>query len=149
MVAAGGGIYAFNSQPSTSQAQQQIVRPALTSSVATASSRLQGKSATDPAQILDISQAKLFVKPGDATSRYQAILAARKIPTTSATATEVKQSIELWSEEIDRIAQGYAQKQYWQLAIDTAKMVPQDVPNYSTVQTLMSQWRGKLEKKSL
>ena len=54
------------------------------------------------------------------------------------------QSIELWSEEIDRIAQGYAQQQHWQLAIDTAKMVPQDAPNYSTVQELMSQWRGKL-----
>ena len=149
MVAAGGGIYAFNSQPSTSQAQQQIARPALTSSVATASSRLQGKSATDSAQIFDISQAKLFVKPDDPTSRYQAILAARKIPKTSATAAEVKQSIELWSEEIDRIAQGYAKQQHWQLAIDTAKMVPQDAPNYSTVQTLMSQWRGKLERKSL
>jgi len=63
---------------------------------------------------------------------------------TSAIATEVKKSIELWSEEIDPSAQGYAKQQYWQLEIDTATMVPQDAPNYSTVQTLMSQWRGKL-----
>ncbi len=145
MVAAGGGIYAFNSPPSASEAQQQIVRPAnLTSPVAIASSRLQAKSATVPAKILRLSQARLFVKPGDATSRYQAILAARQIPTTSVTAAEVKQSIDLWSEEIDRIAQAYAKQQHWQLAIDIAKMVPQDAPNYSTVQTLMSQWRGKL-----
>ncbi len=149
MVAAGGGIYAFKSQSPTSNEQQQLVQPAstLNTPVAATSLLIPAKGAASPATepILDLSQAKLFIKPGDATSRYQAILAARKIPATSTTsATEVRQSIELWSEEIDRIAQGYAQQQHWQLAIDTAKMVPQDAPNYANVQALMSEWRAKL-----
>ena len=143
MVAAGGGIYAFKFQ--SDRTEERYVKPANSLTIpATATSSLPPRSTAATEQVIELSQAKLFVKPGDATSRYQAILAARKIPATSATAAEVKQSIELWSEEIDRIAQGYAQQQHWQLAIDTAKMVPQDAPNYSTVQELMSQWRGKL-----
>jgi hypothetical protein len=143
MVAAGGGIYAFKFQ--SDRTEERYVKPANSLTIpATATSSLPPRSTAATEQVIELSQAKLFVKPGDATSRYQAILAARKIPATSATAAEVKQSIELWSEEIDRIAQGYAQQQHWQLAIDTAKMVPQDAPNYSTVQKLMSQWRGKL-----
>ncbi|WP_373539962.1 caspase domain-containing protein [Chamaesiphon sp.] len=146
MVAAGGGIYVFKSQHT--RTQQQLVKPAssVNTPVATTSSPVPatGSTNTAPAQIPDLAQARLFVKSGDATSRYQAILAARKIPVTSATATEVKQAIEVWSQEIDTIAQGYAQKQYWQLAIDTAKMVPQDAPNYAAVQALMSEWRSKL-----
>jgi serine/threonine protein kinase len=93
----------------------------------------------------DLSRAKLLIKPGDATSRYVAILSARKIsPTTPAAATEIQQSIEQWSQEIYQIAQGYANKQFWRLAIDTAKMVPNDVSNYAQVQASIVQWRKKL-----
>lgn len=147
LVAAGGGIYAFKSQQTNNQQQRQLLQPASTLNTPVAATSLllpTRATSTATVQVFDISQAKLFVKPGDATSRYQAILAARQIPATAATAAEVKPSIELWSQEIDRIAQGYAQQQHWQLAIDTAKMVPQDAPNYATVQALMSQWRGKL-----
>lgn len=142
MVAAGGGIYAFKSR-SPELREPQIVRTVL--------DRFLNARATNTAtsvsaeQISTASEAKLFVKPGDATSRYQAILAARKIPTTTPAATaEVQQSIELWSQEIYHIAQGYADRQRWQLAIDTAKMVPKDAPNYLDVKTSMSAWRNKL-----
>jgi Caspase domain len=139
LVGAGAGIFVFNSQFPAEH--QPMARPAandLTSSVSTSA-----VMATAP--IADLTQARLFIKPGDATSRYQAILAARKIqPTTPEATTEVKQSIELWSQEIYQIAQGYADRQLWRLAIDTARMVPRDASNYSTAQGSMVEWKGKL-----
>jgi uncharacterized caspase-like protein len=137
LVAAGGGIYAFKSQLSTSDnrpSQDSSTNPIATTAVI----------ATP--QVADLlQQAKLFVKPGDATSRYQAILAARKIPvTTPEAAKEIQQSIEGWSQEIYQIAQGYASQQHWRLAIDTAKMVPIDTSNYVAVQAAMAQWRNRL-----
>jgi Caspase domain len=141
MIAAGGGIYLFATQsPDGNQAPS--AKPVV-SSVTSSATAPTAVSATE--QVSALSQAKLFVKPGDATSRYQAILAARKIqPTTPAIETEIQQSIELWSLEIHQIAQGYADKRLWQLAIDTAKMVPIDATNYTTVQGSMSEWRKKL-----
>jgi hypothetical protein len=139
MVAAGGGIYAFTAQsPASKEAPgarpvvDRVTNPATT-------------TAAVLAEPISTASAKLFVKPGDATSRYQAILAARKIPmTTPAAAAEVKQAIDLWSQEIYQISQGYAERQHWQLAIDTAKMVPKDATNYLSVQAAMSDWRNKL-----
>jgi Caspase domain len=140
MVAAGGGIYAFTTQFST-PTEQQNIKPIVSNlniSVNTTA------SIPTKEQISALSQARLFVKPGDATSRYQAILAARKIPATMPATTEVQQSIELWSQEIYQIAQNYASKQHWQLAIDTAIMVPQDVVNHSKVRASIADWRSKL-----
>jgi hypothetical protein len=142
MIAAGGGIYLFKSQPPDSNEQQQMVRPVvdnLTNPVTSTTTVATTQT------LASISQARLFVKPGDATSRYQAILAARKIPvTTPGVATEVQQSIELWSLEIYQISQGYADKKLWQLAIDTARMVPKEAPNYMTVQSSMAEWKNRL-----
>jgi uncharacterized caspase-like protein len=135
MVAAGGGIYLFKS-PSPSNNQPAVVRPVTENT---------SDNPTVTADIPSLAQAKLFIKPGDATSRYQAILATRKIPQdTPAIAQEVKAAIEVWSDEIYQIAQGYANKQYWQIAIDTARMVPQDAPNYNTVRAAMTEWKAKL-----
>jgi Caspase domain len=137
LVAALGGIYAFN-QSRTSDRDPQMV-------TSVAGNGDGSQIPTVGSASTDLSQARLFVKPGDATSRYQAILAARKIPpTTPAAATEIQQSIEQWSQEIYQIAKGYADRQHWQLAIDTAKMVPKDATNYSTTQAAISQWRSKL-----
>ncbi len=141
MIAAGGGIYAFQSQSPTSK-EPPMVKAAIDNSTIAATT-VATTAATEP--ITSLAQAKIFVRSGDATSRYQAILAARKIPaTTPEIASEVHQSIELWSQEIYQIAQGYASKGHWQLAIDTAKMVPHDAANYTTVKSAMSDWRGKL-----
>ncbi len=140
MVAAGGGIYLFKSQ-SPGNNEPAIVRPVTEN---TSDNRIVATTAIS-ADVPTLAQAKLFIKPGDATSRYQAILATRKIPQdTPEIAKEVKEAIEVWSEEIYQIAQGYASKQYWQIAIDTARMVPTDAPNYETVQTAMTQWQSKL-----
>jgi hypothetical protein len=142
LVAAGGGIYAFKSQSPTAT-EQPIVRSVVNNNSASSATTTVPITATE--QITSLAQAKIFVKPGDATSRYQAILAARKIPTTTpSVASEVHQSIELWSQEIYQIAQGYAHKRHWQLAIDTARMVPRDATNYRTVQSSMSDWQNKL-----
>ena len=130
----GGGIYALQSQ-SAKDKEQQIVKPVVTKT---------GGADLVNVPITSISQARLFVKPGDATSRYLAILAARKIPTDTPAANEVKQSIEQWSKEIYDIAQGYADRKLWRLAIDTAKMVPTDASNYSTTQTAMADWQNNL-----
>jgi hypothetical protein len=130
----GGGIYALQSQ-SAKDKEQQIVKPVVNS---TSSADLVS------VPITSIAQARLFVKPGDATSRYLAILAARKIPTDTPAAAEVQQSIEQWSKEIYDIAQGYADRKLWRLAIDTAKMVPTDASNYSTTQAAMADWQNNL-----
>lgn len=141
ILAAGLGIYMFNRQPSADTTDRSISKPVPNIVNSTVPAPIA--AATESAS--GIQQARLFVKPGDATSRYQAILAARKIPvTTPEAAKEIQQSIELWSEEIYQIAQGYANKQYWQLAIDTARMVPKDAPNYSTAQGSMLEWQNKL-----
>ena len=139
LVGAGAGIFVFNSQmPAERQPMAKPVANELTSSVS-----VGVVAATEP--IPDLKQARLYIKPGDATSRYQAILAARKIQaSTPEVALEVKQSIELWSQEIYQIAQGHADKQHWQIAIDTARMIPRDAPNYSTAQGSMLEWKGRL-----
>jgi Caspase domain len=139
LIGAGGGIYAFQqAKLSTPHEELPIVSSGVDSSIVNA--------AQTAGQIPSLSQAKLFVKPGDATSRYQAILAAQKIPANDPAASEVKQSIEQWSQEIYEIAQGYAGKQYWKLAIDTARMVPPQATSYSKVQLTMSEWQGKIVK---
>jgi hypothetical protein len=139
IIMAGAGIYALTFQSPVQQTP--LARP-----VADDVTNLVAARAVMPrAQIPELLQAKLFVNPGDATSRYQAILAARKIPTTTpAVAMEVAQSIELWSHEIYQISQGYANQQHWQLAIDTARMVPREAPDYRAAQNSMSQWQSKL-----
>jgi hypothetical protein len=137
--AAGGGIFALSSNRSNNEPSIGRSGSNVTGEIA---STLPGTAA---ATVEGLQQAKLFVKPGDATSRYQAILAARKIePTNPAATTEIQQSIEQWSQEIYQIAQGYAERQRWRLAIDTARMVPKDATNYQTVQAMMSEWQGKL-----
>ncbi len=135
LIGAFGGIYLFQSKQQIGE-ELPMVRPGVDNSSST-----QDRSAeTKPS----LSQARIFVKPGDATSRYQAILVAQKIPADDPAAGEVKQSIEQWSQEIYEIAQGYAAKQYWQLAIDTAKMVPPQASSYGTVQAAMAEWKSKL-----
>jgi hypothetical protein len=141
LILGGGAIHLLKSSSSTST-ESPSVRPVIDSS--TGSPRLATSTATTE-QSSSLSQVKLFVRPGDATSRYVAILAARKIPpTTPAAATEIQQSIEQWSQEIYLIAYGYASKKHWQLAIDTAVMVPQDVSNHAEVRASIEEWRKKL-----
>jgi hypothetical protein len=141
LVGAGAGIFVFKSQmPAERQPMARPTASDLTSSVSVS-------AVTTTEAIPDLKQARLFIRPGDATSRYQAILAARKIPASTPELTvEVKQSIELWSQEIYQIAQSHAEQQHWQIAIDTARMIPRDAPNYSTAQGSMSQWQNKLSK---
>ncbi len=132
--AGGGGIYAIQSQ-SARDKEQQLVKPVVNKTI-------DANVASVP--ITSIAQARLFVKPGDATSRYIAILTARKIPADTAAAAEAQQSIQQWSKEIYEIAQGYADRKLWRLAIDTAKMVPPDATNYNTAQAAMADWGKNL-----
>jgi hypothetical protein len=141
VVAAGGAIYAFTRSPDTNQ------EPSATSGIVSGITTPIASTAiiTADSQEVTLAQAKEKVKRGDATSRYVAILTARKIPTTTPeAAVEVQKSIELWSQEIYLISSSYARRQQWQLAIDTAKMVPPDATNYATAQASMSIWRQKL-----
>ncbi len=136
LIVGGGAIHLL--KPQSPSSNESIVRPVVDNST-------EDPRQTTTEQASQLSQVKLFVKPGDATSRYVAILAARKIPpTTPAAAAEIQQSIEQWSQEIYLIAHGYASKKNWQLAIDTAVMVPQNVSNHSEVRASIAQWRGKL-----
>ncbi len=139
IVGAGCAIYALTSGSRTDK-EQPIVKPAANSFTNSSSSNSPlAREAT-----MTLARAKLFIKPGDATSHYIAIEAARRIPGNSTTDPQIQQSIQTWSNEIDTIAQSYASKQKWQTAIDTAKMVPADATNYNTVQDSISQWKKKL-----
>jgi parvulin-like peptidyl-prolyl isomerase len=130
------GISPFKSPPPNSAASPLIINAEPDPSTHTPD------RSTEP--IPSMSSANAFVKPHDATSRYQAILVAQKIPADAPTAAEAKQAIERWSSEIYQIAQGYANKQIWHIAIGTAKMVPPQTSSYNTAQTSMVEWRSKL-----
>jgi Caspase domain len=135
IVAAGGLIYLLTAQRPINR-EQPTVQPATTNPAI---------PTTGAGEAVSLAQAAAKVKPSDATSRYVAILTARKIPaTTPAVAAEVQKSIELWSQEIALIAHGYARKERWQIAIDTARMVPPDASNYADVQISMAKWRSRL-----
>jgi Caspase domain len=136
IVAAGGLIYLLTRLPINRE--QPTIQPITNLTTPTVTT-------TGTAETFSIAQATAKVKSGDATSRYVAILMARKIPaTTPAAAAEVQQSIEQWSQEIFLIAHGYARKQRWQTAIDTARMVPPDATNYADVQASMARWQSRL-----
>ena len=141
MVCAGGGIYALQSQTKSDRSTPPKIEPSV-NNLGDPIAVSQVSSSTP----FSLSQAQALVKPGDATSRYLAILAARKIPANTPAAIEAQQSIEQWSQEIYQIAQGYANKQLWRLAIDTAKMVPPQSTNYGSVRASMSEWKGKMVK---
>jgi Caspase domain len=144
MVAAGGAVWMLTTQsPSINKqpapAVNNLNAPELSVPVTVPA------PAPAPTRIAALARAKAKVVPGDATSRLVAIQAARKIPaTTPAAIAEIKESIDLWSQEIAQIAEGYANKKEWQRAIDTAIMVPRDATSYPAVQVSMSQWRSKL-----
>jgi hypothetical protein len=141
MVAAGGVIYALNNSspnpnqdPALKPAASKIDTPLAIATTATAITQL-------PA----LAQAEEKIKPNDATSHYVAILKAQKIVAmTPAETATIKASIDRWSLEIARIADGLASQQKWNLAIGTAKMVPADASNYAAVQASMANWRQKL-----
>jgi uncharacterized caspase-like protein len=141
MVAAGGVIYALSvQQPDPNQ--EPMPKPAASSMN---NSLVITSTATAITQLPALAQATEKIKLNDATSHYVAILDARKItPTTPAEAAAIKKSIDLWSVEIARIAEGYASQQKWKLAIGTAKMVPADASNYGTAQASMANWQSKL-----
>lgn len=88
-----------------------------------------------------LATARTFIQPGDATSHYQAILIAQKIPAADPAAAEAQQAIDLWSQEIYKIAQGYADKKLWRIAIGTAKMIQPNTSSYSAAQVSMSEWQ--------
>ena len=138
IVAAGGLIYLITARLPIDR-EQPTIQPATTNLTTPV------VATTGTAETFSLAQATAKVKPSDATSRYVAILMARKIPaTTPAVAAEIQQSIELWSQEISLIAHGYARKERWQIAIDTARMVPPDASNYADVQISMAKWRTRL-----
>ncbi len=131
MLGAGGGIFALQERQQFRENDPSIVRSI-------------DSSSTSTEKIPSLADAKLLVKPGDATSRYLAILAASKIPADDPNNSEVKQSIELWSQEIYDIAKSFANKQQWELAVNTAKMVAPNTTNYSAVQSAISEWAVKI-----
>lgn len=129
LIGAGGGIYL-----SQTAKQQTAVE---------SSSYAPGAVDTSPASLAALSQASLLVKPSDATSRYSAILAAQKIRTDDTAAPQIKLAIDKWSMEIYEVAQSFAEKGSWQIAIDTAKMIPTQATNYNAAQASMSDWSKK------
>jgi hypothetical protein len=143
MVAAGGAVWMLTKSPGINQqpapAVNNLSAPDLIIPV------IDPTKPKAPTQIAALARAQAKIVTGDATSRLVAIQSARKIPATSPAAiAEIKESIDLWSQEIAQVASGYANQKEWQRAIDTAIMVPRDATSYPAVQVAISQWRGKL-----
>ncbi len=150
MVAAGGAVWMLTTQSpgldkQPAPAVNNLSVPELNVPATVPTQSVVPTQSTAPTRISALARAKAKIVTGDATSRLVAIQAARKIPaTTPAAIAEIKEAIDLWSQEIAQIAEGYANKQEWQRAIDTAIMVPRDAASYPAVQVSMSQWRSKL-----
>jgi Caspase domain len=144
MVAAGGTVWMLTDHSPKIDKQPDLSTNNLSVPVV-ATPVVEPVKPTAPTQIAALARAQRKIVAGDATSRLVAIQSARKIPvTTPADIAEIKQSIDLWSQEIAQIAEGYANKQEWQRAINTAIMVPRDASSYPAVQVSLSQWREKL-----
>jgi hypothetical protein len=141
MVAAGGAVLMLVSQSSNIE-KQPIVKPA--------ASNLSIPSATidpvvDPSQIAALERAGAKINPRDATSYLVAIQTAQQFLLDNPSATvAVNRSIDKWSIKIATIAEGYASKEQWKLAIGTAIMIPKTAANYETVRSSRASWEQKL-----
>ena len=142
MVAAGGAVLMLVSQspnmdkqPALNPAANNLTIPAATSDpVATTS------------QIAALARADEKITPTDATSYLVAIKTAKDfLKENPSAAIAVNQSIDKWSLKIATIAEGYAGKEQWKLAIGTAIMVPETAANYQTVQSSIESWKQKLQ----
>jgi hypothetical protein len=140
MVAAGGAVLMLVSTAPNID-KQPIVKPAASNLTIPANSG----TLVATSQITALVKAEEKIVPGDATSHFVAIRTAQKflIENPSA-AIAVNQSINKWSIEIETIAEGYANKEKWKRAIDTAIMVPETAANYQTVQLSVASWKQKL-----
>ena len=140
MVAAGGAVFVlFHRQP------DPAIRPTSGAAASIITSIAVSDTTTAASQIATLTQAQDQVTPNDATSRLKAIRIAHDIPpTTPDAAAEVKQSIDRWSQEIAVISQGYADLAKWELAVESAKMVPPDASNYQLVRASIDNWSKQL-----
>ena len=141
MVAAGGAVLMLVST-SPNVDKQPIVKPAASNlSIPATSTTLVATS-----QITALVKANEKITPGDATSYFVAIQTAQKfLGENPSAAIAVNQSIDKWSLEIATIAEGYASKEQWKRAIGTAIMVPKTAANYQTVQSLVANWKQKVQ----
>ena len=141
MVAAGGAVRILVSQPSNPD--KPIVKPAV-SNLSIASATIE--PVVDPSQIDTLVSARAKITPGDATSYLVAIQTAQKLSIDNPSASiAVSQSIDKWSIEIATIAERYAGRQEWKLAIGTAIMVPETAANYQAVQSSVANWKQKVQ----
>jgi Caspase domain len=142
MVAAGGAVLMLVSQ-SPNLDTPPVVKPAV--------NNLTMPSATidpvvDPSHIAALASADAKINPRDATSYLVAIQTAQKfLLDNPSAAIAVNQSIDRWSIEIATIAESYASKEKWKLAIDTAIMIPKTAANYETVRLSRASWAEKLQ----
>ena len=142
MVAAGGTVLMIMTR-SPNLDTKPIVRPAASNLTVPP---VTSEPVVATSQIAALASAGAKITPGDATSYFVAIQAAQKLLLDNpSSAIAVNRSIDKWSIEIATIAEGYAGKQKWQLAIGTAIMVPETAANYQTVRSSVADWQQKVQ----
>ncbi len=87
-----------------------------------------------------LARADNSVRLGDASSYVQAIASLRQIKAGQPLYSEARARIEWWSQRIWEIASDRARNGQINLAIQTARLVPEDSPIYPEVQKAVEQW---------
>lgn len=88
-----------------------------------------------------LDRADNSVRLGDASSYVQAIASLRQIKAGQPLYSEARARIEWWSQRIWEIASDRARNGQINLAIQTARLVPEDSPIYPEVQKAVEQWQ--------
>jgi hypothetical protein len=88
-----------------------------------------------------LDRADNSVRLGDASSYVQAIASLRQIKAGQPLYSESRARIEWWSQRIWEIASDRARNGQINLAIETARLVPEDSAVYPEVQKAVEQWQ--------
>jgi len=90
-------------------------------------------------------QSKLLLKDTSASGFSRAIAVAREIPDGDPKFKEAQADIEQWSQTILDIAEGRAQSENWQGAVDAANLLPNANPAiYQQGKKQLEQWNAQL-----
>jgi hypothetical protein len=93
-----------------------------------------------------IDAASRLVIPYEASSYNRAITTLRAIPREDPGFVKAKQIIDKWSEEIYKLAQTRAKYGHFELAIQTASLVPDDAAIANTVKKAIAEWKKSSNK---
>jgi len=94
-----------------------------------------------------LQKAASQIKTGQASTYNRAIDLARAVPPTQPGYTAARDQIDLWSQEILKIAQTRASSNQLPAAIQTASLVPPNTAAYAKAQQAIAQWKQRVSRR--